>query len=79
MTLEQFRRSIFYHIRKFPKDWRKGQKVFNYIDAKYGVARFVQLADDVDCFYNDDNIDEFIKLAYKYVEQDPNRDDKSRQ
>lgn len=78
MTLDQFRKHIFYHIRKFPKEWRKGQKVFNYIDAKYGVARFIQYSDDVDCFYNDNNIDEFIKLAYKYVKENPTGDDKSK-
>jgi hypothetical protein len=48
-----------------PKDWRDGQFVFNYIDKKYGVARFIQLMEGVDCFYNDDKIEEFIKISYE--------------
>lgn len=44
-----------------PKDWRKGQFVFNYIDANYGVARTVQFEDRVDCFFRDDKIDDFIE------------------
>lgn len=44
-----------------PKDWRKGQFVFNFIDANYGVARAVQFEDRVDCFFCDDKIDDFIE------------------
>lgn len=48
-----------------PKDWRKGQFVFNFIDANYGVARAVQFEDRVDCFYMDNKIDEFIEKCAK--------------
>ena len=44
-----------------PNDWRKGQFVFNFIDANYGVARAVQFEDRVDCFFRDDKIDDFIE------------------
>lgn len=44
-----------------PKGWRKGQFVFNFIDANYGVARAVQFEDRVDCFFRDDKIDDFIE------------------
>lgn len=48
-----------------PSDWRKGQAVFNFIDNEYGVARDVQFSDGIDCFYNDEKIDEFIEAAWK--------------
>jgi len=48
-----------------PKDIRKGQAVFNYIEEAYGeVAREVQFIDDIDCFYNDDYILPFIIAVY---------------
>lgn len=45
--------------------WRLGQSVFNLLDtAQYGhVARIVQENYDIDCFYDDDKIDEFLKWA----------------
>ena len=44
-----------------PKNWRQGQVVFNRVEDLYGgVARLVQFKDHVDCFYNDDAIDNFI-------------------
>ena len=48
--------------------YRKGQAVFNYIDEKYKVARLVQYADKVDCFFNDALIPEFINKAYLWYE-----------
>lgn len=53
-----------------PKQWRKGQFVFNYIDEVYGIARHVQFVDHVDCFYNDDQIDSFLRCVvdrYNYL------------
>ena len=52
-----------------PKNWRKGQFVFNYIDAVYGVARDVQYLDGVDCFYRDELIDQFIEKAAIRIEK----------
>lgn len=49
-----------------PKEWRKGQFVFNYIEMVYGeVAREVQFVDRVDCFYRDDIIEDFTKCVWK--------------
>ena len=62
MTFEE---DILKNIKILPENWRKGQKVFNYIDRKYGVARTVQFDCDVDCFYRDDLIDKFIEESYK--------------
>lgn len=49
-----------------PKNWRKGQFVFNYIDEKYGVSRIVQFdgKDACDCFYDDSKINEFIDKCW---------------
>lgn len=46
--------------------WRMGQSVFNLLDLYvYGkVARYVKDFDNVDCFYDDSKIEEFIKCAY---------------
>lgn len=64
MTYEEFRKDIFKNIKNLPNDWRKGQKVFNYIEKKYHVARKVQFDYGIDCFYRDDLIDRFIRGAY---------------
>ena len=52
MTYEELKNIVFdaMNVMK-PKDWRKGQFVFNFIDANYGVARAVQFEDRVDCFF----------------------------
>ena len=67
MTFGDFKNEIDHVIENKPKNWRKGQAVFNYIDSKYGVARAVQFEDKVDCFYTDDKIDEFLQKAYKRI------------
>ena len=67
MTFGDFKNEIDRVIENKPKNWRKGQAVFNYIDSKYDVARTVQFEDKVDCFYIDDNIDEFLQKAYKRI------------
>lgn len=65
MTIEKLYQEIF--SQTIPKWSRKGQFVFNYIDEHYGVAREVQFLDHVDCFYDDSQIDEFIKLAVSRI------------
>ena len=67
MTLQEFKNDIFSGIKKLPENWRKGQKVFNYIDKKYGVARTVQFDYHIDCFYNNNLIDKFIETSYKLL------------
>lgn len=67
-TFEEFRNEILdYTNNHKPKEWRRGQAVFNYIDDKYNVARRVQFIDKVDCFHNDELIDQFILLSYKQL------------
>jgi hypothetical protein len=67
MTLQEFKKDIFSGIKELPENWRKGQKVFNYIDKKYGVARTVQFDYHIDCFYNNNLIDKFIEESYKLL------------
>ena len=65
ITLEDFRAEVLTAMEDRPQDWRKGQFVFNYINEKYRVARYVQFIDGIDCFYNDDKIEAFITRCYE--------------
>ena len=67
MTFEDFKNEINDVIANRPKNWRKGQAVFNYIEGKFGVARNVQFEDGIDCFYRNDQIEAFLQEAYKRV------------
>lgn len=67
MTYEEFRGDIFKNIKNLPDNWRKGQKVFNYIEKKYHIARTVQFDCGIDCFYRDDLIDKFLEKAYELL------------
>ena len=60
MTFEDFRDDVFKAISEKPSHYRDGQAVFNFIDNVYGVARQVQFIDNIDCFYDNDNIEAFI-------------------
>lgn len=68
ITLNQFISDVMSLIEECPKCWRKGQSVFNIVDSKYGVARDVQFKDGIDCFYVDDQIEPFLKAAYKRLQ-----------
>lgn len=68
MTEEQLRKEIKEFLKNKPKGWRDGQAIFNYIDNAYGVAREVQMIRGVDCFYNDDNINEFIEVCAQVID-----------
>lgn len=69
MTLSQFREHVLSAMEHKPYYWRDGQFVFNYIDDNWGVARPVQFIEGVDCFYDDNMIDEFIVRAYEYIKK----------
>lgn len=59
MTIEELRNQIF--SVPIPKNWRKGQFVFNRVEKLFGdVARKVQFVDNIDCFYMDSAIDAFL-------------------
>jgi hypothetical protein len=63
-SFEDFRSGVFRFVDNKPKAWRDGQAVFNYINDTYGVARAVQFGKNVDCFFDDTKIDEFIRESY---------------
>lgn len=65
ITVEELKKEI--SEIEFPKNWRKGQSVFNYIDAVYGVARNIQFEYGIDCFYNDKYIDDFLDKAVELI------------
>lgn len=68
MTVEELKREVYeLMLWHKPKHIRSGQFVFNYIEAKYKVARQVQFEDKVDCFYRDECIDEFIECSVKWI------------
>ena len=65
MTLEEFKNSI-YSIEK-SSNWRDGQFVFNTIDELYKVARKVQFENNIDCFYDDSKINQFIVACFNEI------------
>lgn len=65
MTKEELLKEL--KSQEFPKEWRWGQSVFNYMESVYHVSRKVQFLDGVDCFYNDDIVDEFLDKCLKYI------------
>lgn len=65
ITVEELRKKIYSHEK--PKNWREGQFVFNMVDELYGVARTVQFVHGVDCFYNDDKIEEFLIRSVEVI------------
>ena len=67
MTLEEFKKQVLTGIEQMPYNWRKGQKVFNYIDKEYSVARLVQYEKGIDCFYDNGLIDKFIEESYNIL------------
>ncbi len=67
MTYEEFRGDVFKNIKDLPDNWRKGQKVFNYIEFKYKIARKVQFDHGIDCFYKNNLIDKFLEKAYELL------------
>lgn len=69
MTLEELKNEVYTAMKDKPQNWRKGQFVFNYIDAKYGVARAVQFEDGTDCFFIDENIYPFLVKCWQRIER----------
>lgn len=67
MTYENFRQEILTAMESRPKWSRRGQFVFNYVDEHYGVARIAQFQHHIDCFYDDNQIEAFIKCCYEIL------------
>ena len=65
ITVEELRKEIYSHEK--PKEWREGQFVFNMVNRLYGVARDVQFGHGVDCYYDDNQIDEFLIRSVEVI------------
>lgn len=75
MTSTELKVEVLKAMENKPKEWRKGQFVFNYIDEHYApVARQVQFRDGIDCFYRDDMIDQFIDACALRIDINNNTD-----
>ena len=65
---DQIKKAIYTVDR--PEEWREGQYVFNAAEMIFGgFARQVQFEDGVDCFYNDETIDKFIKCLSDRIKE----------
>lgn len=71
MSFDEFRSEILEaaEVAVKEKGWRRGQAVFNYVADVFCVARETQFRDGVDCFFNDDLIEDFIILCYKHLRE----------
>lgn len=65
MTVQELKDEVYSYSK--PEEWRDGQFVFNAIDQLYGVARILQFNYGIDCFYDDDNIEEFFIRATEVI------------
>lgn len=73
MTKEELLIEVGLALENKPSYIRNGQFVFNYIEKKYHVARHVQYVDGVDCFHNDDKINEFIEKSVNQINKENGR------
>jgi hypothetical protein len=70
MTLREFKEDIYEALAKKPRQYRKGQFVFNYIDKKYErLASEAKRVFDVDCYYDDVEIYPFIVRCWQILPQ----------
>lgn len=69
VTLQQIKAEIF--SVPIPEWSRLGQFVFNRANELYGnVARQVQYLDNVDCYYHDDQVDNFINKVWNRLKKE---------
>lgn len=68
-TVEELLLEVVTASQSRPEYIRFGQFVFNYIEEHYGVARQVQFIDDVDCFYRDDKVLEFLDKSLERINE----------
>lgn len=59
--------------RKLHPQQRLGQSIFNYVDLNFGdMARHIQFDLKIDCFYNDDIIDQFVNTVVELYNKESN-------
>lgn len=67
MSFEEFKKEVYDAVEARPDFIRKGQAVFNYVDGTFGAARAAQFEYGVDCFYNDNKINDFLDICYHII------------
>lgn len=67
MSKEELKAEIKKVLSNKPKHIRDGQAIFTYVDEVYGVARKIQYGELIDCFYNDNQIEDFLDKTVEYV------------
>lgn len=67
MTVQELKDEVYSYSK--PEEWRDGQFVFNAIDQLYGVARTLQFNYGIDCFYNDDKIEDFFIKSTEVINE----------
>ena len=67
MSFEEFKKEVLDAVKSRPVFIRKGQAVFNYVDETFGAARTAQFEYGVDCFYNDNKIEDFLDVCYHII------------
>ena len=59
--------------RKLHPQQRLGQSIFNYVDLNFGdMARHIQFGLEIDCFYNDNIIDQFVDTVVELYNKESN-------
>jgi hypothetical protein len=66
MTFKQLKKEITSNP-DFKKHNNKGQFVFNYIEQNYKVGKIIINEELIDCYYNDNLIDDFIYKAVEWI------------
>ena len=64
---EKFKSEIMRNVTKQHPFIRKGQAVFNIVEGLYEVSREVQFEDKIDCFFDDNKIDDFLKATWNRI------------
>ena len=72
ITLNEFISDVMSLTEECPKCWRKGQSIFNVVNAKYHVARDCQYLYGIDCFYDDDQIEPFLRKSFELINNEQN-------
>lgn len=67
ITFQELKAEVMERARFKHSFLRLGQFIFNYIHGFYGVAMSVRVHDGVDCYYNDNLIDDFLECCVKRI------------
>ena len=76
VSFDEFRRNILTLAENRNPNVRKGQFVYNhcalkYLDAVMSLHKLDGFFLNVDCYYNDRNIDAYLEKVYCYIRENP--------